>query len=225
MTGDEEVLARALGYPYPREPDSFCWRDGRVEPLLGRALDDGLPCVAYGSNASPRQLARKFSDLGGIEIPTVRARLLDHDVVYAALFAHYGSIPATLVPSPGTAVEVWVQSLAPRALARMDETEGVPGFYERVSGLEVVLEDGSRPDPSRIFSYLAVAGELLSSGEPVALSEVPASGRRFKALGQREIQEEIQARLGIGGSVGDFVRGNVARPALRRERVKGPVWK
>ncbi len=220
MPGGDDVLARALGYPYPRESGSFCWRDGRVEPLIGCLPTEALPCVAYGSNASPQQLTRKFSDLKGIEIPTTRAMLLDHDVVYAAWISHYGSVPATLAPSPGTAVEVWVQSLSARVLARMDETEGVPEFYVRTSGFPVVLEDGSRPDSSGICSYLAVAGVLSLSGGPVALAEVSASGRRFKALAQREVQEAILARLGIGGSVGDFVRENVADAALRKERAE-----
>jgi len=220
MAEGEEVLARALGYPYPRESGSFCWCDGRVEPYLASRPAHTVPIVAYGSNASPQQLTRKFLDLNGIEIPTARAKLLDQDVVYAAVFSHYGSVPATLAPSPGTAVEVWVQELCPRALARMDETEGVPEFYVRSPGFELVLEDGTRPDPSGIFSYLAVAGVLRLTGEPVALAEVPSSGRRFKALSQREIQGAIQARLGIDGSVGDFVRENVADAALRRKRGK-----
>jgi hypothetical protein len=218
MGSGDEVVARALGYPFPREPGSFCWRDGRVETFDGDLPGGAVPVVAHGSNASPEHLARKFGDLDGIVIPTIRATLLDHDVVYAPQISHYGSIPATLAPSPGTTVHVWVQYLCPRALERMDETEGVPGLYVRITGMSPVLEDASRPEPAKTCAYLAVAGALKLSGQPVALTEVPALGRRFSALTQSGVQEAIRKLLDAGPTLDDFIRENVEDAAVRKTR-------
>jgi len=211
----DEVVSRALGYPYPREPGAFVWRDGRVELFDGTIPAESVACVAYGSNASPQQLARKYSDFSGIEIPTVPAELLDYDVVYAALIAYYGSIPATIAPCPGARAKVWLQWLSPRALSRMDESEGVPWLYERTTGLPVVLEDGR---PTVAFSYSAVDGPLLVAGKPAALAEVPASGRQFPELSQKEVQHTVRGILQVSGSVEEFIRKNVADPALRKAR-------
>ena len=108
--------------------------DGRVMPALEAWAELGVsapaPCgertavVGYGSNAAPEHLARKFQDtLGETVIPVLRARLADHDVVYSAHFATYGSIAATLAVSPGTTVDLAVLYLEPAALERIHETE------------------------------------------------------------------------------------------------------
>ncbi len=210
-----EVVARALGYPYPREPGAFVWRDGHVARFAGTLPGGSLACVAYGSNASPQQLTRKFGDLRGIEIPTIPAELLDHDVVYAPWISFYGSIPATLAASPGTRARVWLQWLSPGALLRMDETEGVPEVYGRTAGLTVILEDGTHVDA---FSYVAAEGVLLVDGKPVALAEIPASGRSFAMLSQRDAQESVRELLGVRTSVEKFIGENVADPELRNRR-------
>lgn len=211
----DDVVARALGYPYPREPGAFVWRDGQVAPMTVELPADSIPVIAHGSNASPQQLTRKFADLVGIEIPTVPADLLDHDVVYAPRISHYGSVPATLAPSPGTRARVFLQWLSPRALARMDETEGVPGAYERIAGASVILEDGHRQEA---WSYVTEAGALRVAGAPVALAEVSASGRRFSELSQEGAQRAVMELLGVSGSIEDFIRENVADPDLRKRR-------
>jgi hypothetical protein len=196
----EDVVARALGYPYPREPDAFVWREGGVSLFTGEVPEGAVPVLGYGSNASVEQLDRKFGDLKAAVIPTLPFELVDWDVVYAPFISHYGSIPATLAPSPGTRVQVWLQWLTPPVLARMDETEGVPEVYRRFRGEQT--------------AYLAVAGALALDGAPVALAEVPAEGRRFPALRQWEVQRELAGPE----QVEEFIRQNVADRVLRRER-------
>lgn len=84
--------------------------DGRLMPA-GRLLQQrGIasvvplarrtPVLAYGANAAPERLRRKFAPYGPAVIPVLRARLHDFDIVHAAHVSSYGAIPATLEPSP-----------------------------------------------------------------------------------------------------------------------------
>jgi hypothetical protein len=214
----DPILERALGYPYERPSGPFRWRDGRVEFWTGPLPPGGTVVIAYGSNVAPEQLRRKFGGEVGIDIVTVRASLIDHDVVYAPFFAHYGSLPATLSPSPGTRVEVWLQRLEDRALEIMHETEGVPEVYRFTRGFVVDLEDGTRPEAGAICAYVMTRGALLVDGEAVRLAEVSAAGARFPARSQVEMQEWARGYLGVPGSVGEFVQGNVGDAGARRER-------
>src|SRR5690606_19462991 len=121
---------RALGYPYERPRWSFrCWpHHDHVAPVgvLRRGELDGRAAVlAIGSNAAPDQLRRKFGShhSGAQPIVVLRAGLRDHDVVFAAMVASYGSVPATLLEAPGTTCHVHVTFLDPAQLEHMHETE------------------------------------------------------------------------------------------------------
>src|SRR5438128_1689184 len=108
MTDGE--LDRAFDYPYDVPPRSFLFVPGRGVSELDAASASELvqgrrAVLAVGSNAAPSQLARKFGEDDGV-IPVVRADLHDHDVVYAARFAPYGAVPATMLESPGTTAHV-----------------------------------------------------------------------------------------------------------------------
>ena len=108
---------RAVGYPWARPEGPYLLTDGEVEliddlPVRKRA--DGLgrlispeggrvPLVAIGSNATPAVLEAKFAHFADPEDRTLLAlpgRLRDFDVGVAAQPALYGSLPATIFPSP-----------------------------------------------------------------------------------------------------------------------------
>jgi hypothetical protein len=180
------------------------------------------PILAVGSNAGVAQLARKFpSDLfpSGVVVPVVRALLRDFDVAFAPLVTSYGSTPATLHPSPGTHVELFVTHLTPAQARRMHETEGAYNL-QRLSnvalregaGIEHLLLNGEgasllgRPTSTRLLTYGHQAGTLRlrfrrraeEEGDeqtPVALAEIRAHGRRFPALTQREMLRAVRHAL------------------------------
>ena len=81
-----------------------------------------LPVLAIGSNAAPEVLERKFAHFPEEEDRAVLAltgRLHDFDVGFAAQPALYGSMPATLFPSPGTAVAATVLWVTPAQLTQL----------------------------------------------------------------------------------------------------------
>ncbi len=86
------------------------------------------PVIGYGSNAAVSALTRKYVAPGVPEpavIPVTRAWLSDYDGVWSPHLAFNGAMPATIVPPPGTVVEVWITWLDDLELRRMNQTEGV----------------------------------------------------------------------------------------------------
>ena len=189
-----QALARAMDYPYPAHPEPYLFRGGRLEPLPDVDTAHLTPVIAVGSNRAPAQLARKFERMQ-TAIPVTRLVARDLDVVHAAHMAGYGAVPATLAPSPGTEVELWITWLDEIAMRRMDETEAVGVNYAREEQeLEIVSADG--PAPQRALVYNALRGCLSFDGSMVPLSAVPATGRRSPALAQREVLERLHREAG-----------------------------
>lgn len=209
MTNNPEI-ARALGYPYPAPSDDFLFRGGNVEAFEEKIhLTDRIPVLAVGSNRAPEQLLRKFGD--DALVPVTVARLKDHDVVYSAHMASYGSIPATLAPSPGTRVAVSLTWLTPDQLERMHETEaiGVNYDYGVTQDLEIEIGDGRPKVP--VGCYLGRRGAYAPDGAPIALAEVEASGRIFGSATQPEMLSRVHVDHGddepfepwLGALIGD----------------------
>lgn len=150
--------------------------------------------MAVGSNRAPEQLRRKFGDTA--TVPVTVARLRDHDVVYSAHMASYGSIPATLAESPGTTVTISLTWLSPAQLQRMHETEAVGVNYDFGEATTLQLDRGAERPILPIGCYLGRRGALALDGAPVALAEVDASGRRFSAVPQPEMVARVHSSFG-----------------------------
>ena len=212
-----DPLARAKSYPFRIPEQSYLFIDGRDQPWNGHRVDGAtrVPVLAAGSNQSPEQLARKYAPphADGM-IPAQRGVLHDFDVVYAAKFAGYGSIPATFHAAPGTAVTVFVLWLTASQLARMHATEA--GYsYDRLSRIRVGLEGGGALDTA--YAYCSRFGCLNLSGA-VAVKEIGAVGRGIPALSQREVQDRVRALLAPELTLDEFITGNLADADLRAQR-------
>ena len=175
--------------------------------------------IAHGSNAAPDQLMRKFaaSDVDVI-IPVMRGGLNDFDVVYAAHFTAYGSIPATLETSPGTTAEIAVIYLTEAQLALMHGTEGLGAnyVYGRLGGIFLDV-DGLDP-LAEAFVYLTLRGAAMLTGNPVALSSVTAHQRRFRAQPMPAMLALARDRLAPGMGLDAFILETIDDEELRRQR-------
>jgi hypothetical protein len=199
MSHDPDI-ARALGYPYPAPTGDFIWRGGKVTPFdVELSLEDRTPVLAVGSNRAPEQLLRKFGETA--IVPVTVAHLMDHDVVYSAHMASYGSIPATLAPSPGTLVTVSLTWLTDTQLQRMHETEAVGVNYDYGESEALSIDLGPRRPTGPIGCYLGRRGALGVNGAPVALLEIDATARSYKALGQSEILNQVHDGFSNGQNV------------------------
>ncbi len=196
MTSDP-ALIRALGYPYPAPPDDFIWHAGEARTFDDRiSLADRVPVLAVGSNRAPEQLRRKFGD--DATVPVTIVRLRDHDVVYSAHMASYGSIAATLAPSPGTLVTVSLTWLTPAQLERMHETESLGVNYDYGLAESLPIDIGAGRPVCPIGCYLGRRGAFAPDGTPVRLAEVSAREQVFNSSTQPEILAKIHSSFAGG---------------------------
>ena len=160
--------------------------DGRAVPagiLLrerGIALPAPLarrtPVLAYGANAAPERLRRKFAPVNQTVFPVLNARLQDFDVVHAAHISSYGAVPATIEHSPGTVCDIAITFLDERELARMHETEFRRHTY--LFGLlsNVRLEPDLLPAMDTVSSYVGGFGHIAPEGEAACARRHPGRG-------------------------------------------------
>lgn len=204
--------------------------DGRTMPVADALAAFRVPTpaphaervamLAYGSNAAPAQLARKFADLPGTVIPVLRAELADHDVVYSAHFSRYGAIPATLAVSPGTMLATAVAYLTVAQLFRLNETELGPAGTQSgnyVQGtLRATIKVEGGPALVAVGAYASRYGALGLTGAPLALAQVAAHRRRFAAHDKLAVLELARTTLAPGQSLDEFLERLIADAGLRQ---------
>jgi hypothetical protein len=193
MPEDQAKLARARGYPYAIPEGSYLWRGGEVAAFDPKLRKNRTPVLAIGSNQSPDQLTRKFGDMG--EIPVQRGWLRDFDIYYSAHISAYGSVPAMLQRAPDADATLSVNWLDDRQLDVMHGTELAAAKYKYA-----VIED---------------IGHLMHDGDAVALSAMPAKGRRPKALTTAEVLEVVRERFSPADGADTFVLKLVDDPDFR----------
>lgn len=155
------------------------------------SMDWRYPVLAYGSNASPSQLKRKFSDdRAGSIVPVIKTKIQGLDVVYSAHMSSYGAIPSTLIASPTTEITLFITFLDKMQLHIIDNTER---NYDRVriSGHEfpIILESGEKL--SECYAYLSKSGVLLLDNHPVRLADIPSKLANFKPASEGEVLSRV----------------------------------
>ncbi len=181
-----------------------------------------VPVVAYGSNANVAALTRKFvtpAFQGPAVIPVVRGTLQDFDVVWSPQFAFNGALPATIVPSRGTSVSVWVTWLDASELARMSATEGVGTLYSYgvLGGARLEM---AGPEVRSPGLYVDCFGALDLHGRLLAVDGVPARHRGSRAVDSRGVLRMVAPSIGWHRSVFDLVLDNVRFPEHAAARNK-----
>ena len=181
-------------------------------------LSQRTPVLAYGANAAPERLQRKFAPVGPAVFPVLQARLHGFDVVHAAHISSYGAVPATIAPSPGTVCDIAITWLDDRELTRMHETEFRRHTYLFGPLRNIRLEPDLLPPMDTVSTYVGGYGHIAPEGAPLALAAIQAEGRRFRTCSQTEALQAIQAMLGAPGPLDDFILEAVNDEAVRQER-------
>ncbi len=213
-----EVLATALGYPWARPEGSFVLEGEHVraaEPARVAALTqdpERHPLLAIGSNGAPGTLATKLAHLPDAdrEVLCLTGALHDFDVGAAAHPTLYGSMPATLFESPGTAVQVAVLWVTAAAFTQLSWTE-VTYRLGRLDGVRFDAGPGVA-DVQGLWLYASRWGTFCPEGEPLALAAIPASGRTARACTQEELLARA-ARVAAGAGAADLCQDEPAAAA------------
>lgn len=195
--GPDEI-AWGLAYPWERPPESYLLKDGEVLAPDAAYTEDRHPILAFGSNAAPSTLLRKFGhfeDASDRDILVLAGDLHDFDVGAAATIAIYGAMPATLFASPGTAVRAAVLYATGAQATQLTWSE----LSYRFGRLDGIRFDGDCELDS-VLAYVNRFGTFAPDGEPLALAAVPAANRAAAALTQRELLDRAAQLLGLDGA-------------------------
>jgi hypothetical protein len=212
----DELLHRALAYPYESPAGSFVQVGERTLPVPPEAIEiEGRRALlAYGANAAPEALVRKLGHLPPRPIPVLRIALRGWDVVYSAHVTRYGAVPAAVVPSPGTVASVHLVFPDDEQLEAIAATEGANYRLEELGDFGATLEvDGE--EVGEVDAFISVHGPLLLGAAPVALAAVPATGRAFAELTMPEMLERVRAALTPDLDLRGSILHHVERGGLR----------
>jgi hypothetical protein len=199
------------------------------------------PVICYGANTAMEALTRKFVQTPeDVLIPAIEASLKDFDVVFSAHLSSYGAMPATLQRSAGTTVQVFVLALTDGQLEVMHATE-TPYRFVELTEIELAFggpPPGPGPGPapggpalgesapaarklsvrSAAHTYISRNGATLVEGSEVALSAIPAEGRRHPGYSQLEMLTWLRDELAPGQAVEEFVLEHIDDPAVKEGR-------
>ena len=206
----EELVRRALAYPYDPPAGSFVQLGDRTLPVPPEEIDVAgrRALLAYGANASPEALTRKLAALEPRPIPVLRVSLSGWDVVYSAHVTRYGAVPAAVVASPGTVASVHLVFPDDEQLEAIAATEGRNYRLEQLVDFAAEYEIGGE-GPVEIDAFVSVHGPVLLDGAPVALAAIPARDRAFPALTTPEMIDRVRAALHRELTLTEFVLHHV----------------
>jgi hypothetical protein len=207
---EPEAFALALGYPWERPGGSYRLMSSETELLeqmspaeRDQAISehsgggDRVPLLAIGSNCSPDVLRRKFAHFGAERdraLLALTGRLHDFDVGFAAQPALYGSLPATLFSSPGTAVSATILWVTAAQFTQLAWSE----LSYRLGRLQTRFEvDEGGAAFEEVLVFVSRFGAFGTDGEPIAMAAVPAEGRSAPALTQAQALD-LAAALALG---------------------------
>ncbi len=158
-----------------------------VEGGVVETLKSVCPVVASGSNASPVQLARKFSGRSQHAFVSIHCEFRGFIPVYSSHFAHFGAIAATLTEYPGAKSGLVMSFLPEAELELMHMTESLGVHYDFRTMPPGALARAGFED-ARIFFYASRHPPLLAHGdEPVLVSSFDVRDCRLRRASEREV--------------------------------------
>ncbi|MDX6650373.1 MAG: hypothetical protein QOJ97_2324 [Solirubrobacteraceae bacterium] len=212
----QDIVARALAYPFGVPEGSYALDGGEAGPLTEAdlAAADRVAVLAYGANASPGALAAKLGP-GVSRVAVVAGQLRDFDVVYSAHVSPHGAIPGTLQPCPGAVASVHAIHVTAEQLARLHRSE--PNYvFGRLHEVDLHLEGGGRADA--IHAYVSRHGCLVRDGAPVGVAAIPVRRRAWPEREEDAVLCAARDDLDPGTDLADFVLAHVADPELAARR-------
>jgi hypothetical protein len=168
--------------------------DVELAALGAAPLADRRPVLAYGSNACPAQLQRKYEQVAcSPVVPMARAWAQNLAIGYSDHESRYGAVPATTIVSEGVHTEVFIAWLDAEQFVELDDSEA--RNYERrpldLESHELYVADG--PMPPAVDVYVSMRGVLTYDGLTPAVKGIDTTYRAGPLLSQAEVRE-LRAR-------------------------------
>ncbi len=194
----------AFDYPFGRADGQVILDSDGPRPAPAdeiRALQaTRTPVLAIGANGSPTRLGLKLRAVDDPTCVLTPATISGVDICACPVPAAYGSLPAGMARSPGTAAEVVIADHTDEQIEWLALTEF--GYrLVRLTGTTVKTADGREiVDP---LAFVQRLGLFAIDGAPVPLAAVGATGRRWPALTQAQLITECATRLGCAPPTAD----------------------
>jgi len=175
--------------------------DSYLENIGVPTMADRIPVVAYGANANPASLFRKFNfgDEGNSElllVPVIKATRKGSEIAWSRRLGARGRQYADMVTSDkveDTEVNIAVNFLTHDQLALMHSSEKAYDIVEQ----GVVELEGGITIPA--FYYSATSGEVYGvEGVPVAVSAIKATNRHGEEHTAESSLQSVLDRLDVG---------------------------
>ena len=139
-------------------------RTAAVVPAVKRkvprtvATPAGVIYFAYGSNLDGSQMRERCPSARKVS----KAVLHGYAIAFGGWSARWGGAVASIVPVRGSRVEGLLYRIAPEDLYRLDQFEGCPFAYERLT--KVVLDEAARRCNAHV--YLQTAADFTDRRVP-----------------------------------------------------------
>jgi hypothetical protein len=164
--------------------------DAELSVLGAAPLADRTPVLAYGSNACPAQLQRKYEHATcSPVIPMTRGWARNLAIGYSDHESRYGAVPATTIVSEGVYTEVFIGWLDAEQFVELDESEA--RNYERrpldLVAHELYVSDG--PSPPRVEVYESMRGIFTYDGLTPGVKGIDTTYRAGPLLSQAEVRD------------------------------------
>lgn len=213
---NSELLLRAKAYPYERPNGSYLLESDRIIELKGRVLDGKLdkyiPVLAYGSNAAPDQLRKKLKKIND-PVAVLSATIKGFDVVYASKFSDYGAIPATLAPSKGTVLQVYVVMLTKEHLKLVHKTERPHYSYGKLNTPILIDRLGFREG---VFTYFYPYGYKVNK-RYIAFEEVIAQNRSLLSMRHDQMLSLVHDKINPQEDLDTFIINMVGNKSVLKK--------
>lgn len=161
--------------------------NNRLVRMGATSVEFRYPIVAFGSNASPSQLERKYLQHGiSSVIPVIRGRISGVEIVYSSHISSYGSIPATAITCDGAKSDIHVTFIDEMQLQILDQSE--PNYYRmQVDSRELALQLESGEILSKYYIYVSKHGYLGFDDQTYRLSAIKASNTKSQPATQLDV--------------------------------------
>tara|TARA_B100001971_G_C18081136_1_gene478373 strand:+ start:136 stop:873 length:738 start_codon:yes stop_codon:yes gene_type:complete len=233
---EAEKVSFALSYPFFGPKDDFIFIEGQTVDVMSvqgsnakdwelstfadidldnfeTNLENLIPVVACGSNASPIQLRRKFSDFSNLFIPCLKFSLKGYVCLYGREIAGYGSIPATLEPENGAEIQIFVNFLTEELFDALNVSEALESAYQHIDVTGFGARDFIDINGTSVYGYQMIRGHF-----GLRLDSIDTQNSGYTAASQWEAQQHVMKELGLDLSVEHFIKQNISDPLLRKKR-------
>lgn len=169
--------------------------------------------ISYGANAALKYLESKFRNVD-IKVPVIYFELKGYDIVYANYIVNDGTIPATMVKSENSKVNIFVSPLLESNIDILNETESLGVDYELC---EIEDENLNFLNESKVYYYRCLHGPLIIEKDYYSCGDIIGKNRLGRELNQYDMINLTCEKVFSHLDVFEFINRNIEDEEYRNK--------